>query len=460
MFRRWKVLFAVCAFLGANLVLLLAMPATRSQVASYSEWLMSANERGFVKRVHIDQSGTERKYVVYVPQSTSSDQPIPLLMFLHGFSGNGSDGINHIHECLGPVIWEQRDEFPFIVLFPQCPEGSTWLANDVAGGLAMELLEKTEAEYGTDPDRVFLTGVSSGADGTWSIATQYPNRFAAVIPISGTGPGDAAAELLADSNLPIWNFYVHGDKERLVESNREMQKSMLQHGASPFSTELDGTLSEQWWTHDAWSYAYGSRATFAWLLNQRRSQNSLRAKRFKLIADQNLSNWTETGDASWMMTEDSVIVCSTDGRPSEVTGAISYEGDSPNFELHLDFRCDGPQVCEFTFGEEQIKGDRTGWQLRVVSRDHGSGGLFNLSNGECVQPGNPIAQGSFKDKNWNDLRIAFKDSELTVHLNGWKLIDLKDQQLGPRVPRLSLIAGSDPSARKSWRHVRIREITP
>lgn len=458
---KWRLYFLLTFILLAiNSVTLFAVPATRWRLADYSDWMMNGHKRGFVRRVYVDQTGVSRKYVVYVPSNAPVDQSLPLLVFLHGLSGNGFDGVNHIHECLGPVIWEQRAEFPFLVLFPQCPNDSSWSADDVAGTLAIELLEKTQREYGTDPDRVYLTGVSSGGHGAWSIGTRHADRFAAVIPISGTAPGEAAAETLANANLPIWSFYVRGDNKGLVTSNRAMQELLFRHGASPFFTELDGTLSENWWTHDAWSYAYSSRATFAWLLSQRRSRNTAQNTCFELIANLNLSRWTESGDADWLLTEDAVIVCKADDRNQGDTGELMYQNNSRNFELHLEFRCEGPQVCGFTFGTEQVDEDHSGWELQVASRDQGSGGLFNLSSGECLQSADAIAQGSFKDGEWNDLRIMLVDNQLTVRLNGWNLIELKDKRLSRHNGQFALVAGTDPSAKNYWRHVRIREVTP
>ena len=35
-----------------------------------------------------------------------------------------------------------------------------------------------------DRDRVYLTGFSMGGFGTWQTACQYPDRFAAIVPLA------------------------------------------------------------------------------------------------------------------------------------------------------------------------------------------------------------------------------------------------------------------------------------
>ena len=68
----------------------------------------------------------------------------------------------------------------------------------------MDLLRKTQREYNIDPDRVYLTGVSSDGNGVWSLAATFTDVFAAAVPISGVPGGDETAKALADAQLPIW----------------------------------------------------------------------------------------------------------------------------------------------------------------------------------------------------------------------------------------------------------------
>lgn len=50
---------------------------------------------------------------------------------------------------------------------------------------AMEVQKIAEKMYGTDPKRTYLTGHSMGGHGTWHLGAIFPNKWAAIAPISG-----------------------------------------------------------------------------------------------------------------------------------------------------------------------------------------------------------------------------------------------------------------------------------
>src|SRR5260221_9746761 len=72
--------------------------------------------------------------------------------------------------------------------------------------MAVAALQQTMREFHVDLRRVYLTGLSMGGHGTWYVAYQHPELFAAVVPICGwvrefpqfrgsvpAVPGDSAA---------------------------------------------------------------------------------------------------------------------------------------------------------------------------------------------------------------------------------------------------------------------------
>ncbi len=132
----------------------------------------------------------------------------PLIMYLHGGSRRGDDIEKLKEPGFGlPSLLEKRKLFPFIVVSPLCPNGEFW--TDTTALIA--LLDKIEKEYAVDLSRVYLTGHSMGGFGTWYLAYQYPDRFAAIAPMSAPFVVTAWADRL--KKMPILAF--HGSDDEL-----------------------------------------------------------------------------------------------------------------------------------------------------------------------------------------------------------------------------------------------------
>ena len=103
------------------------------------------------------------EYLLYQPDAP---EPLPLVLFLHGSGERGSNLDDVKREGIPRLLAEGRD-FPFAVVAPQCPDGVRWI--DLLGDLGA-LLDEVVATGAVDPDRVYLIGMSMGAQGAWNLA--------------------------------------------------------------------------------------------------------------------------------------------------------------------------------------------------------------------------------------------------------------------------------------------------
>ena len=223
-------------------------------------------ERGFLNRIYTDPEGKAHAFVVFVPAKFEPGSPPPALLCLHGAGDGGTNNINQIMVGLGPAIWKRKSWFPFVTVFPQCRTGSNWNADGLDAQWALAMLKQTQTEFGTDPDRVYLTGLSMGGTGTWSIATKDPSAWAAIVPMCA-GPNLAKVDKFIAARLPVWNFCGDKDREGIVKANRDMQEALTQAGVNSKYTEYPGV------GHNCWDEAYGTDALYKWLLQQARSKN-------------------------------------------------------------------------------------------------------------------------------------------------------------------------------------------
>jgi len=178
------------------------------------------------------------------------------MIFLHGAGERGTD-INLVKKHGPPKLADQKKDFPFIIVSPQCPSGQWWDAEAVN-----VLVDEIIAEHAVDPTRVYLTGLSMGGYGTWDLACRHPERFAAIAPICGGGIPFLAFDNL--KKMPTWAF--HGAKDQTVplsESER-MVEALKNAGAEvKFTVYPDAG-------HDSWSQAYGDPELYRWLLSHRK----------------------------------------------------------------------------------------------------------------------------------------------------------------------------------------------
>ncbi len=142
------------------------------------------------------------KYLLQLPNDYDQQESLPVLLFLHG-AGERGDNLDLVKKHGPPKLIEAGQEFPFIVVSPQCPEGRWWEPFELAA-----LLDEIVEKYKVDQDRIYVTGLSMGGFGTWSLAAYQPKRFAAIVPICGGGE-PFTTRLFA--KVPAWVF--HGAKD-------------------------------------------------------------------------------------------------------------------------------------------------------------------------------------------------------------------------------------------------------
>lgn len=197
------------------------------------------------------------RYLVDLPKDYAKDKAKkwPVVLFLHG-SGERGEDLNALRRHGPPKLVAQGQNFPFILVSPQTPQGYL-LATQL-----IEVLDEVGAKYRVDADRVYVTGLSMGGNGTWFLALEFPERFAAIAPIASGGDPGGAARL---KNLPTWYFV--GAKDDTFDPQRadDMVAAMKEAGVPfKFTRYPDAAHSE------TWDKAYADPELLKWLLAQKR----------------------------------------------------------------------------------------------------------------------------------------------------------------------------------------------
>jgi len=217
----------------------------------------ASQKHGFLYPAYRDPEGTEHRFALFVPYAYNGEKPFPLIVFLHGSGEGGTNPRRPVGVGIGEAVRKQEKTFPFFVLFPQALDPDWEDRKDHERVIAE--LDQVEKDYKVDTKRVYLTGLSSGGDGTWLIAEEYPDRWAAIFPICGEGDPANMPKL---KNIPIWFFMGSADDPHDVKTAHAQVAALKAEGAPLTYTEYPGM------NHYIWNRTYDRQDLYDWLLKQ------------------------------------------------------------------------------------------------------------------------------------------------------------------------------------------------
>jgi len=201
-----------------------ALEAGRSSLAA---------RRGDFRRAYLSKvDNTLQPYRAYIPNSYDGSKEFPLVIALHGMGGNENSYFDGYRGSF-KVEAEKRG---YLVA---CPKGR--LPASMYTGTAeqdvLDVLAEMRQAYRVDPQRIYLTGHSMGGYGTWSVAMNHPEMFAALAPIAG---GGSPAGMTKIAHIP--QIVIHGDNDKTVpvERSRVMVEAGKKAGAEIKYVEVPG----------------------------------------------------------------------------------------------------------------------------------------------------------------------------------------------------------------------------
>jgi phospholipase/carboxylesterase len=173
----------------------------------------------------------ERDALIYVP--TSVPDPAPLVLYLHGATGNEQQGIRRLSAL--------ADEFGFLLLSPASQEG-TWDA--IRSGYGPDVrfidqaLSKAFGQRRIEPRKIAICGFSDGASYALGLGLSNGDLFGGVMAFS---PGFIPPG--ADQSGTPRIFISHGTKDQILPldtCSRRLVPRLQQAGYKVKFQEFDG----------------------------------------------------------------------------------------------------------------------------------------------------------------------------------------------------------------------------
>lgn len=211
-------------------------------------------------------SGVAHGYraLVYRPAAAAEHPAWPLLLYLHGAVERGDD-LERAAATGPPYEIERGRSLPLVVVAPLLPAGERWEPERLRA-----VLDAVVASEPVDRDRVYVSGKSLGGFGAWALATAFPTRFAALVPVSAAGDPETVCTL---AGVRVWAFHNRDDPVVPVARTQAAIDALRRCGGRARLTVYPAS------GHDAWSATYAREDLWVWLLAQRRGAPPAPAER-------------------------------------------------------------------------------------------------------------------------------------------------------------------------------------
>jgi len=165
----------------------------------------------------IMHNGTDREYVLYVPNSYDNSSSRPLMINFHGFGGGAGDFMD---EADMRSLAEQEN---FIIVYPQgscmnnfshwnpCPfsADNKSAADDL--GFVEDMIVEISSNYNIDMERIYAAGYSNGGMMAYGLANHKSNLIAAVASVSGS-----MLDCIGEVNHPMPVINLHGTLDDVI----------------------------------------------------------------------------------------------------------------------------------------------------------------------------------------------------------------------------------------------------
>ena len=208
-------------------------PALRDDADTLARFAVPA--RGDSGVMHVDnEPGSRGGYSLYVPEFYTPDRAWPLVMALHGGSGNGRNFL---------WTWLRDARSHGAILVAPTAVGPTWalMGEDTDTPNLNRILDAVKSRWNIDPARTLLTGMSDGGTFCYVTGLEDASPFTHLAPVSATFHSLMAEMASPDRLRGLPLYLVHGALDWMfpVQVARQTHRALAAAGAAVVYRELD-----------------------------------------------------------------------------------------------------------------------------------------------------------------------------------------------------------------------------
>lgn len=209
----------------------------------------------------INVNGTNRDYILYVPENYTGDTPLPLLFSFHGL---GSSMENLYRKSKFDELAESEN---FIVVYPEAIDEQWNLsaADNPDIDFVNALLDALEEGLNIDANRIYSTGMSNGGNISFLLACELSDKIAAIASVTGLNLHLQLNETCGTTR-PIAVLQIHGTQDPIaryifVEPTLQYWIDYNNTEANPTITPIPDTNTGDGSTVERIAYSNGNQGT-------------------------------------------------------------------------------------------------------------------------------------------------------------------------------------------------------
>tara|TARA_B100001057_G_scaffold394042_1_gene403150 strand:- start:8213 stop:9148 length:936 start_codon:yes stop_codon:yes gene_type:complete len=192
-------------------------------------------------------------YVLRFPENFKKNKKYPLVIFLHGGVNSDIRRLNGRIRTVNSFYIPENDQY---IIASPIKLGYDWSPKKI-----QDMLEDIKLNLNIDLDRIYLTGLSMGGRGTFIVASELPDTFAAIMPLS---PHHTPYSYLPLANKVshIPTFLHHSTNDRTSKfsvANDMFEKLKKINENLVFDIGNSG--------HYGWNKIYGNPKNIEWLMS-------------------------------------------------------------------------------------------------------------------------------------------------------------------------------------------------
>ena len=192
-------------------------------------------------------------YVLRFPENFKKNKKYPLVVFLHGGINSDSRRLNGRVLTVNNFFIPENDQY---IIASPIKLGIDWSPKKI-----QDVISDIESQIKIDKKRIYLTGLSMGGRGTFIVAAELPDLFAAIMPLSPHHTPYSYLNLSSKvSHLPIFLHHSTNDKTSKFSVAEKMSEELKKLNANMvFDVGEFG--------HSGWNKIYKNPENINWLLS-------------------------------------------------------------------------------------------------------------------------------------------------------------------------------------------------